>query len=725
MEDRRSFAFARCSRSGGPRWAAGIFDSTSSTICAAAAIFWACTAWFTKSAASRALSFDRPASSGAIVSISSTSFSDSSNRPVFAKDFTARSSIANRWTVPGSSGIGRETCALSLCVTTRPSVPRHLGLDPLRPFVDAADEVLHFAEAELSEEVRDPAGTCAGLAVHHDLVRGAQLVDPSRDLCDGHEDRVIEARDQRVAFAEEEFDRLARLNRSHDPREDAEDAALRARGHEPGRRRFRIEAAVARPLRREEDARLTFEPEDRPVDVRFVQEDGRIIHEVPCREVVRPIDDHVVVAQDVQRVVGRQSGLVGLHVDVRIDLRDPFFRDLDLLAPDVLRPIEHLALEIRLVDHVEVDDPEAADAGRAQILRERDAKAPCADNQSGRLFELQLARHPDLWEDQVPRVPLDFRGREDVLPLRDEAVHQGEGTARDARDNRDRVALVQRRRVLPEVADVVFVHVDVHEVPEVAIVGVEMSAEEVEAIDEVIEGLFDVLGLDLYRIPIADVLPERGGDDDLDRGHRRASCHNSGILKVHPSAICEPEYSGGPARAPPNEVSGQVQATLNKVNWRRDRTQSPGGPKASTDNEFLGAKRPRSFIEAPARRVLGLAIDDAHDDVRIPAGGLGSIELGWGGRVVRMAVVDSNEVESFLARVVVGSEEFEKVDRIPAGTILGGDVPRAAGFNGAPRLAHPSEKEPAALLRICVAGVVLDRAHDGSRDFDRHGACSQ
>src|SRR2546422_1366632 len=811
MEDRRSFAFARCSRSGGPRWAAGIFDSTSSTICAAAAIFWACTAWFTKSAASRALSFDRPASSGAIVSISSTSFSDSSNRPVFAKDFTARSSIANRWTVPGSSGIGRETCALSLCVTTRPSVPRHLGLDPLRPFVDAADEVLHFAEAELSEEVRDPSGPCAGLAVHHNLVRGAQLVDPIRDLCDGHEDRVIEARDlplrrladieedgclprvefllelvggnlelvpdllrrapeateflvvdqlldrgvtaanralrilpqlqlaerhakgveheeaadQRVAFAEEDFDRLACLDRSHDPREDAEDAALRARGHEPGRRWFRIEAAVARPLRREEDARLTFKPENRPVDVRFVQEDGRIIHEVPCREVVRPIDDHVVVAQDVQRVVGRQSGLVGLHVDVRIDLRDPFFRDLDLLAPDVLRPIEHLALEIRLVDHVEVDDPEAADAGRAQILRERDPEAPRANDQGGRLFELQLPCHPDLREDQVPRVPLDFRGREDVLPLRDEAVHQGEGTARDARDNRDRVALVQRRRVLPEVADVFFVHVDVHEVPEVAIVGVEMPPEEIEAIDEVIEGLFDVLGLDLYHIPIADVLPERGGDDNLDRGHRRASCHNSGILKVHPSAICEPEYSGGPARAPPNEVSGQAQATLNKVNWRRDRTQSPGGPKTSTDNEFLGAKRPRSFIEAPGRRVLGLAIDDAHDDVRIPAGGLGSIELGWGGRVVRMAVVDSNEVESFLARVVVGSEEFEKVDRIPAGTIPGRDVPRAAGVGGAPRRPHLSEKEPAALLRICVAGVVLDRAHDGSRDFDRHGACSQ
>src|SRR2546422_10065214 len=107
------------------------------------------------------------------------------------------------------------------------------------------------------------------------------------------------------------------------------------------------------------------------------------------------------------------------------------------------------------------------------------------------------------------------------------------------------------------------------------------------------------------------------------------------------------------------------------------------------ENEFLGAKRPRSFIEAPGRRVLGLAIDDAHDDVRIPAGGLGSIDLRWGGRVVRMAVVDSNEVESFLARVVVGSEEFDKVDRIPAATDLPRHRPRAAGSHRRPGLVSP------------------------------------
>src|SRR3989454_9623022 len=156
---------------------------------------------------------------------------------------------------------------------------------------------------------------------------------------------------------------------------------------------------------------------------------------------------------------------------------------------------------------------------------------------------------------------------------------------------------------------------------------------------------------------------------------------------------------------PPNEVSGQTQATLNKVDWRRDEPpQSPGRASASTENEFLRAKRPRSFIEAPGRRVLGLAIDDAHDDVRIPAGGQGSIELGRGGRVVRMAVVDSNEVESLLARVVVGSEELERVDRVPAGPIRCRAVPCAAGFGGGPRGAHPARKKPPAPPPVCNAG---------------------
>src|SRR6266487_4189763 len=412
IEYRRSFAFARRSFSVWPRCAAGTFPSMSSTIRVAAAIFCTCTACFTRSAPMRAFSLDKPASSGAIVSISSMSFRDSSKRLVFAKDFTARSSIAKRWTVPGSRGTTTRWGRVVLSLPTRiratpvlqaagasgrpeaaigaPSlVPGHLGLDLVGPLVDPADEVLHLAEPELPKEIRDAPGPSARLAVHDDLVGGAELVHTRGHLRDGHEDRPVQPRDlpfhrfphieeddltsfvdplfqlldrdlellaellrwaakpaellvidefldrrvgaahragrvlpeaqfaelhaerieheqaadQRVAFPQQEFDRLDRLDRTDDPRQDAEDAAFRTRGHEARGRRFRVEAAVARALLRVEDARLAFEPEDRAVDVRLLQEDGRVVHEVPRREVVSPVDDHVVVLQDVHRVV--------------------------------------------------------------------------------------------------------------------------------------------------------------------------------------------------------------------------------------------------------------------------------------------------------------------------------------------------------------------------------------------------------------------------------------
>src|SRR5439155_13954066 len=161
-----------------------------------------------------------------------------------------------------------------------------------------------------------------------------------------HPERVEdeETADERVAPPEEKLDRLDRLDRPDDAREHTEHPTLRARRDEARRGRFRVQASVAGALGRVEDARLAFEAEDRSIDVRLVQENGRIVHEVAGREVVRPIDDDVVVFQNAQRVVRRETRLVRLHVDVRVDLGDPFFRDLDLLAADVFRPVEHLAL---------------------------------------------------------------------------------------------------------------------------------------------------------------------------------------------------------------------------------------------------------------------------------------------------------------------------------------------------------------------------------------------
>jgi hypothetical protein len=43
--------------------------------------------------------------------------------------------------------------------------------------------------------------------------------------------------------------------------------------------------------------------------------------------------------------------------------------------PDVLRAVDHLALEVGLVDHVGVDQPERAHARGREVERERRAQA--------------------------------------------------------------------------------------------------------------------------------------------------------------------------------------------------------------------------------------------------------------------------------------------------------------------------------------------------------------
>src|SRR5213594_1481705 len=94
--------------------------------------------------------------------------------------------------------------------------------------------------------------------------------------------------------------------------------------------------------------------------------------------------------------------------------------------------------------------PEVGMAGQLK-LKQSSALIIGAGDQGGRLFELQLPRHADFGQVQVPGIAFDFRRHEDVLPFRSEPIHERKRTARDARDDRDRVAFLQGGRILLEV----------------------------------------------------------------------------------------------------------------------------------------------------------------------------------------------------------------------------------------------------------------------------------
>ena len=78
---------------------------------------------------------------------------------------------------------------------------------------------------------------------------------------------------------------------------------------------------------------------------------------------------------------------------------------LDLWLADVAVVVEHLTLEIRHVNVVEVDDPDGTDSGQRQVDRNWRAESACAYDQDLRVDQLALSRAADLRHDDVAAVP--------------------------------------------------------------------------------------------------------------------------------------------------------------------------------------------------------------------------------------------------------------------------------------------------------------------------------
>src|SRR5262249_6177631 len=160
--------------------------------------------------------------------------------------------------------------------------------------------------------------------------------------------------EQRLADAGQQLDRLGHLDRADARAQYAQHAALGAGRHHAGWRRFWVQAAVARALLGPEHARLPVEAGDRTPGVGLPQEDGRVVDHVPGREVVGAVDDQIVLGEDLQHVVVAQRLAVDDHVHVRINFAYRVARRLRLRPADVGLAVDDLALQVGLVDGVEL-----------------------------------------------------------------------------------------------------------------------------------------------------------------------------------------------------------------------------------------------------------------------------------------------------------------------------------------------------------------------------------
>ncbi len=183
-------------------------------------------------------------------------------------------------------------------------------------------------------------------------------------------------------------------------------------GNHAGRRRLRIKAAIAGPFARGKNAGLAFEPENRTVDVGLAQQHAGVVHQVARGKVVGAVGDDVVVLQNVEGVGAREHGLVLDHVDRGIQRGEFFFGGIELLTAHVAGGVQDLALQIAGIDHIEIDQPQRANAGRGQVERQRRAQSARAHAQDARGLQLLLALHAHFRQDQVARVARELVARE-------------------------------------------------------------------------------------------------------------------------------------------------------------------------------------------------------------------------------------------------------------------------------------------------------------------------
>ena len=75
-----------------------------------------------------------------------------------------------------------------------------------------------------------------------------------------------------------------------------------------------------------------------------------------------------------------------LHdLDIGVNVRHPVGSRIEFLAPYVLRTVDHLAVQVGVVDDVKIDYADASDAGGREIQPERRAEAASAHQHHARV----------------------------------------------------------------------------------------------------------------------------------------------------------------------------------------------------------------------------------------------------------------------------------------------------------------------------------------------------
>ena len=238
-----------------------------------------------------------------------------------------------------------------------------------------------------------------------------QLVPASLQQVD-HQDPP----EQRLPDPGDQLDRLHGHHRAGLGAQRPDHARLGARRHTSGRGRLGEHVPQLHPSSLgggvPEHGHLGGEAEDRAPHQGQAGGDAAVVDQVAGREVVAAVDHQVVVPDDAGRIGRGQAQLVGAHRDRGILRAQRGGRGVHLGPPDGRGGVDHLAVQVRRLDPVGVDDPDGAHPGGGQVLQHRGSEPAGADHQHPGGGQPALAGHPEFGQDHLPRVALQVVGVE-------------------------------------------------------------------------------------------------------------------------------------------------------------------------------------------------------------------------------------------------------------------------------------------------------------------------
>jgi hypothetical protein len=108
---------------------------------------------------------------------------------------------------------------------------------------------------------------------------------------------------------------------------------------------------------------------------------ARIIEQILGGEPVGAVDDDICCANEFSGVRWRDARDLCDHIEDRVESPRPFRSDDCFLATDVGSSEKHLAIQVRELDAIVIDDGEMTDTRRREIARDRRTKPTSADDQ--------------------------------------------------------------------------------------------------------------------------------------------------------------------------------------------------------------------------------------------------------------------------------------------------------------------------------------------------------